>query len=42
MTNKLNQSLVFRWFRKTLAARFGESRAARIWSNANAYLTSLK
>lgn len=42
MTNKLNQSMVFRWFRKTLAARLGESRAARIWSNANAYLTSLK
>lgn len=42
MANKLNRSMVFRWFRETLAAQFGESRAAQIWSNANAHLTSLK
>ncbi len=42
MADKLGQSIIYRWFRKTLATQFGESCAAQIWASANDHLTSMK
>lgn len=39
--NRLGRSFVYRGFRKTLVERFGKSRAAALWKNANAHLAQL-
>ena len=41
MTDKLSRSIIYKGFRKTLIARFGEKQAAEIWARANDYLASL-
>lgn len=39
--NKLNRSLVYRGFRKSLEARFGAKKAALLWENAGRRLAGL-
>jgi len=41
MADKLRQSIIYKGFRKTLAAQFGETQAAEIWENANRHLAFL-
>lgn len=41
IADKLRQSIIYKGFRKTLAAQFGETQAAEIWENANRHLAFL-
>lgn len=40
--DKLRKSLIFKGFRKTLTAEFGEAEAAKIWQEANQNLLALE
>lgn len=41
MADRLRQSIIYKGFRKTITAQFGETHTAEIWEKANSYLASL-
>ena len=41
MADRLRQSIIYKGFRKTITAQFGETQAAEIWENANRHLAFL-
>lgn len=41
MADRLRQSIIYKGFRKTITAQFGETHTAEIWEKANSYLASM-